>query len=160
LHSTTANISTHWGPEYHAKVQDVIDRHSRLFRAELGCFTDVIDMPIPLKPDANLSRLRQTPYSLSRKDQEALDSILDPLRASGVVEPVPLGDPSPAASPAFVVYKDGKPRMVVDLRKVNAEIYVDAYPLLFAKEAVRRGSGGYFIMMHATTLIVVSSCCC
>jgi hypothetical protein len=123
------NISPHWGPEYQAQVQQIIDRHGRLFRPELGCFTDGIDMPIPLKPNASLARLRQAPYNLSKKDEDAMDTILDPLRVAGVVEPVPLGQPSPAASPAFVVYKNGKPRVVVDLRKVNAELYIDVYPL-------------------------------
>jgi hypothetical protein len=38
-------------------------------------------------------------------------------------------DPSPAASPAFVVWRQGKPRAVVDLRRVNAKVRLDAYPL-------------------------------
>jgi hypothetical protein len=86
-------------------------------------------MPIPLKPNSSLTRLRPAPYNLSKKDEDTMDTILDPLRVARVVEPVPLGQPSPAASLAFVVYKDGKPRVVVDLRKVNAELYIDVYPL-------------------------------
>lgn len=43
---------------------------------------------------------------------------------------VPLGQPSPATSPAVVVYnKDGKPHVVVDLCRVNLKSYVDVYPL-------------------------------
>ena len=41
--------------------------------------------------------LRQAPYSMSPKDRVAMDKILDPLKAIGVVEDVPLGKPSPAA---------------------------------------------------------------
>ena len=48
-----------------------------------------------------------------------MDSILDPLVDQGRIEKVPLGTPSPASSSAFVVWKAGKPRVVVDLRKVN-----------------------------------------
>jgi hypothetical protein len=43
---------------------------------------------------------------------------------------VPLGTISPAASPAFVVWRKGKPRVVIDLRRINIKIYSDAYSLL------------------------------
>ena len=49
--------------------------------------------------------------------------------AQGRVEKVPLGQPSAAASPAFVVWKNRKPRVVIDLRKINTKLYPDAYPL-------------------------------
>jgi len=45
------------------------------------------------------------------------------------VEKVPLGQPSAAASPAFVVWKNSKPRVIIDLCKVNTKLYPDAYPL-------------------------------
>jgi hypothetical protein len=86
-------------------------------------------MPKPFKPDAQIKDLKQTPYNLSRKDQEAIDDILDPLKKIGVVEDVPLGKPSPISSPAFVVWRDGKACVVVDLRRVNTKLQMDAYPL-------------------------------
>jgi hypothetical protein len=58
-----------------------------------------------------------------------MDAILDPMREEGALEDVPLGNPSPAASPAFVVWRNGKPRVVVDLRRVNTKLRLDAYPL-------------------------------
>ena len=73
--------------------------------------------------------LKQNPYGLSRRDKVEMDKILDPLAAAQKIEPVPLGQPSAAASPAFIVWNKGKPRVVVDLRKVNAKLYPDAYPL-------------------------------
>src|SRR5204862_3497090 len=42
---------------------------------------------------------------------------------------VPRGQPSAVASPAFVIWKNGKSRVVVDLRKVKMKLYPDAYPL-------------------------------
>lgn len=45
------------------------------------------------------------------------------------VEPVPLGQPSAAASPAFIVWNRDKPRFLVDLTKFNSKLYPDAYPL-------------------------------
>ena len=67
---------------------------------------------------------------MSYKDRRAMDLILGPLKILGVVEDVPLGKPCLAALPAFIVYRDNKPRVVVDLRRVNTKLYLDAYPLL------------------------------
>jgi hypothetical protein len=124
-----ANVSEHWGTEKRQEVLDVIQQNAPLFRNELGCFNDGVEMPIPFKNGADVEDLKQVPYSLSIKDRRAMDEILDPLKDIGVVEDVPLGKPSPVSSPAFVVWKDGKPRVVVDLRRVNSKLYVDAYPL-------------------------------
>ena len=86
-------------------------------------------MPIPFKEGVNTDDLRQVPYNLSMRDRKAFDKLTDPLRKIGVIEPVPLGKPSQAASPAFIVWRGDKPRLVVDLRRVNTKINMDAYPL-------------------------------
>jgi hypothetical protein len=78
---------------------------------------------------------------MSQKDRKAMDSILNPLKKLGVVEDVPLGKPYPAASPAFTVYKDNKPRVVVDLRQVNTKLYLDAYPLPKQDDILRAMNG-------------------
>jgi len=38
------------------------------------------------------------------KDRCGIDTVLDPLKESGVIEDVPLGKPCPAASLAFTVW--------------------------------------------------------
>jgi hypothetical protein len=81
----------------------MLKAHAPLFRKGLGSFNDGIQMPIPFKDNADLSTLKQQPYSLSERDLAAIDDILNPLRVAGVVEEVPLGQPSIVASPAFVV---------------------------------------------------------
>ena len=124
-----ANVSDHWGPEYERKARDILKTHRLLFRKELGRFNDGITMPIPFKRDPDLTKLKQAPYHCSLRDKNALDSILDPLKRQKRIEKVPLGDPSAASSPAFVVWKGDKPRIVVDLRRVNSLSYPDAYPL-------------------------------
>ena len=124
-----ADISEHWGPEYRERVEKVLEKHRTLFRPGLGRFNDGIEMPIPFKDESDVAGLKQNPFNLSQRDRRAMDSILNPLVEQGCVEKVPLGTPSAASSPAFVVWKNGKPRVVVDLRKVNTKLYPDAYPL-------------------------------
>ena len=36
---------------------------------------------------------------------------------------------SPWAAPAFIVYRNGKPRMVIDYRKLNEIVISDEFPL-------------------------------
>ena len=127
--TSKADISDHWGPEFRSRVQDILDRHGNLFRKELGKFKDGIEMPIPFVDESNVSGLKQSPYPLTAKDKKAMNEILDPLLEQGRIQKVPLGIPSAAASPAFVVWKNGKPRVVVDLKRVNTRLYPDAYPL-------------------------------
>jgi hypothetical protein len=60
-------------------------------------------MKIPFKEGVDLTDLKQALYPQSKRDREAMDTILDPMREEGALEDVPLGNPSPVASPAFIV---------------------------------------------------------
>lgn len=124
-----ADISDHWGKEYADQLRKVVERHAYLFRPSLGSFNDGIEMPIRFKDESDVAGLKINPYNLSRRDRIEADKILDPLVEDECVEKVPLGQLSAAALPAFVVWNKGKPQVVVDLRKINAKLYPDAYPL-------------------------------
>lgn len=66
---------------------------------------------------------------MSTRDKRAMNNILQSLTEIGAIEPVPLGDICPVASSASVVWRNDKPRLVVDLRRVNAKLAIDGYPL-------------------------------
>ena len=132
----------------------VLERHQTLFRPGLGRFNDGIEMPIPFRDESDIAGLKQNPFNLSQRDRRAVDSILDPLVEQGCVEKVPLGTPSAASSPAFVVWKNGKPRVVVDLRKVNTKLYPDAYPL--PKQDTILGALGGSVVFSLVDLTVSS----
>ncbi|KAL2060380.1 hypothetical protein VTL71DRAFT_9775 [Oculimacula yallundae] len=123
------DISDAFGPEIKGKIKEVLEKHQNLFRPELNRFNDGVVMPVPFKEGVEVNDLRQPPYPQSKRDREEMDKILDPMVADGSLVPVPLGRPSPASAPAFVVYRNGKPRVVVDLRKVNTKLQLNAYPL-------------------------------
>jgi hypothetical protein len=103
-------------------------------------------MLILFKPGVDIKDLRQIPFSLSMKDRANIDAIFDPLKEAGVIEDVPLGQPSSAASLAFIVYRnvlngDLILRCVVDLRRVNTKMYIDAY-LLLKQDDILTAMGG------------------
>lgn len=124
-----ADVSGDFGPDYAFKIHQIIEKHRHLFRGELGRFNDGLEMAIPLKDETHVDGLKQAPYSLSRCDRTAMDGILDPLCQQHLSDAVPLDMPCPVASPAFVVWNNGKPRMVIDLRRLNECLIPNAYPL-------------------------------
>ncbi|OJD15535.1 hypothetical protein ACJ73_08973 [Blastomyces percursus] len=98
------------------------DRTSSVAQADISLdWGPEVCMPIPFKDEKDFSGLKQNPYRMSAQDKQAMDGILDPLKDSGRIEDVPLNRPSPVASPAFVVWRNGKPRVVIDLRRVNSK---------------------------------------
>ena len=60
-------------------------------------------MPIFFRNNADLFKLKQNPYSLLKRDQNAADSILNLLVKQKRVTKVLLGKPSAAVLPAFIV---------------------------------------------------------
>ena len=50
---------------------------------ELEMFNDSINMPILFKDKKNMSGLKQSAYNLTKRDQEVISRILDPLVAQG-----------------------------------------------------------------------------
>jgi transposase InsO family protein len=82
------------------------------------------DMEIKLKPDA---KLKIAPlYELSPLQTVALKETIDRERAAGRIRPSTSNYGSPCF---FVPKKDGKFRMVVDFRTLNAATVPDVYPL-------------------------------
>ena len=66
------------------------------------------DKIVPTKPPA---KRRYT-----KRDEDAIDNFIDTSLRSGLISPIE----SPTTSALHVVYKDGKPRIVSDLRAINA----------------------------------------
>lgn len=87
----------------------------------LGNFKEHID--IPLKPGAVPVSL--PPFPVSPAKQEVIDKQMDSWIQLGVIEP----SKSPWAAPVFIVYQNGKPRMVIDLRKLKESVIPDKFPI-------------------------------
>ena len=65
------------------------------------------------------------PFRASPANREVIDKQMDKWIQLGVIEP----SESPWAAPAFIVYRNGKPRMVIDYRKLNEIAISDEFPL-------------------------------
>jgi len=100
-------------------------------------------MQIPLKEGAVLESKGR--YRVSKRDEAIIDEFFDKARADGRMsaaeEVIPVG------WPVFVVWKNGKPRPVVDLRGLNANTVKDAYPLPLQEEVMNCVDGCYYIAL-------------
>jgi len=105
------------------ELQDVITKNQRAFGLDdrLGHLDQAIQ--IPLKAEAK--EISLPPFHASPANREVINKQMDKWIQLGVIEP----SKSPWAAPTFIVYRNGKPRMVIDYRKLNEMAISDEFPL-------------------------------
>jgi len=78
---------------------------------------------ISLKPGTNPISL--PPFPASPANREIMDKQMDSWISLGVIEP----SKSPWGAPTFITYRNGKPRMVIDFRRLNEAVIPDEFPI-------------------------------
>jgi hypothetical protein len=81
------------------------------------------------------------PYHASPEKREAIDKQLDKWFSQEAIQP----SDSPWGAPVIVVYKNGKPRVCVDYRRVNNLSLSDEYPLPKQSDILRTLSGSQWL---------------
>src|SRR6202453_4088320 len=122
------------------EIQEVIVRNQRAFGLDdhLGHLNQTIK--IPLKPDAKEVSL--PPFHASPMNREVIDKQMDKWIQLGVIEP----SKSPWAAPAFIVYCNGKPHMVVNYRKLNEMAISDEFLLPKQEDILQALEGNQWLM--------------
>jgi hypothetical protein len=100
-------------------------------------------MKIPLKPGAVLDSKGR--YRVSKRDEAAIDEAFDKARADGRLSAAE--GAVPVGWPVFVVWKNGKARPVVDLRGLNAQTVMDAYPLPRPEDVTGLAKDKYYVAL-------------
>lgn len=101
-------------------------------------------MSMPLKPEFEGKPCHSAPYPISRWKQSLMDPFLDALEKDGVIEDSKATDFS---SPCLIVIQKGRPRFVVDYRKVNARCIPDPYPLPRQEQVMNAVEGSAYISL-------------
>ena len=65
------------------------------------------------------------PFFMSPASREVMDKQMDSWISLKVIEP----SQSPWGAPTFISYRQAKPRMVIDYRKLNEQVIPDEFPL-------------------------------
>jgi hypothetical protein len=115
-----------------ADMMKVLTRNVRAFAFDgrLGNYDEKVEIPMKefTKP------ISIPPYPLSPANRETVDAQMDAWLKLEVIEP----SRSPWAAPVFIVHRNGKPRMVIDLRRLNEQVVADELPLPRQEDIVRR----------------------
>ena len=94
---------------------------------------------INLKPGTQPVSL--PPYSASPANREVIDEQMDAWIKLGVIEP----SASPWGAPVFIVYRNGKARMVIDLRRLNDSVIPDEFPLPKQEDILQALTGAQWL---------------
>lgn len=117
------DISPDLSAEQREQLIQVLRANERAFGLDgrLGNYDEKVE--ITLKPGTVPISL--PPFPASPAKREIIDKQMDAWIQLGVIEP----SKSPWAAPVFIVYRNGKPRMVIDLRRFNENVIPDEFPL-------------------------------
>ena len=121
------------------KIQKILFKHKEVFGLDgrLGNYAE--EVRIPLIPDTKPISI--PPFHASPANREVIDKQMDSWLSLGVIEP----SQSPWGAPVFIAYRNGKPRMVIDLRRLNDKVVADEFPLPRQDEILQSLEGSQYL---------------
>ncbi|QRV90335.1 Retrovirus-related Pol polyprotein from transposon [Ceratobasidium sp. AG-Ba] len=127
-------------PEQKSALERVILKHFDAFGLDGRLGEHPVPVAIRLR-DEDAPPISIPPYSLSPAKTEAVVKQVKEWYRLGVIAPTK----SPWAFPLIVVYRNNKPRVCVDYRKINERIIVPQYPLPSQRKILDTTSGSKFL---------------
>jgi hypothetical protein len=123
-----------------SQLEKVIIQNSKAFSLDgrIGDYSD-IKYTIKLKEDAE--PVSMPPYHASPEKRRDIDKQIDKWFSQGVIRE----SDSPWGAPVIVVYRNGKARVCIDYRRVNAVTQADEYPLPRQTDILRALSGSQWL---------------
>ena len=133
------DISPNLDPAQRDQLQKLLERHREAFGLEgrLGHYAEEVEIPVI----PNTKPISIPPYHASPANKEVIDKQMDAWIQLGVIEP----SKSPWGAPVFIAYRNGKPRMVIDLRRLNERVIVDEFPLPRQDEIIQSLEGSQYL---------------
>ena len=133
------DVSTNLSQDQVRKIQSILMKHKGVFGLDgrLGNYAE--EVRIPLIPDTK--PISVPPFHASPANREVIDKQMDSWLNLGVIEP----SRSPWGAPVFIAYRNGKPRMVIDLRRLNEKVVPDEFPLPRQEEILQSLEGSQYL---------------
>ena len=136
---TEVHISPDLTDHQQQQIRAVVLNNAQAFGLDgrLGDHPSLVE--INLKPGTQPVSL--PPYSASPANREVIDEQMDTWIKLGVIEP----SVSPWGAPVFIVYQNGKARMVIDLRRLNDSVIPDEFPLPKQEDILQALTGAQWL---------------
>jgi hypothetical protein len=140
------HISSDLSSSQRRRLEELLVRNSSAFGLDgrLGNYEEKVE--ITLKPGSNPVSL--PPFPCSPANREVIDKQMDSWIQLGVIEP----SKSPWGAPVFIVYRNGKPCMVIDLWRLNQMVVPDEFPIPHQEDIMQALTGAQWL----TTLDALS----
>lgn len=133
------DISSELSPEQRQEVEKVLLQNQLAFSLDGRLGNTDARCTIPLRPGAKEMSL--PPFPTSPAKREVINKQMDTWIKLDVIEP----SISPWGAPGFITYRNGKPRMVIDYRKLNEMTIPDEFPLPKQEDIMNALSGSQWL---------------
>lgn len=133
------DISTSLSQEQIVMIQHILVKHKEIFGLDgrLGSYAE--EVKISLMPDSKPISI--PPFHASPANREVINKQMDSWLNLGVIEP----SRSPWGAPVFITYRNSKPHMVIDLRRLNERVIPDEFPLARQDEILQSLEGSQYL---------------
>jgi hypothetical protein len=121
--------------EYQDRLTEVLRRNAAAFGVNGRLGRIEARVGIPLLPDTQ--PISEPMYGASPAKREVIDKQMKTWFEADVIEP----SVSPWGFPVVISYRNGKPRLVIDYRKLNAKTIPDEFPIPRQSEIIQALSG-------------------
>ena len=133
--SELVNLGPDIPSEIMPRLEEVLQKNAQAFGIDGRLGLVDAKVSIPLHPGTTPTSLPM--YGASPAKREVIDHQVKAWFEAGVIEP----SVSPWGFPVVVVYRNGKARLVVDYRKLNASTIPDEFPIPRQSEIIQALSG-------------------
>ena len=133
------DVSPHLTLEQSTKLKQVLEKNKDAFGLGMRLGQYPAKVNIRLKPGTEPISL--PPFPVSPAKREIMDKQIDEWIQLQVIEP----SVSPWGAPAFIVYRNDKPRMVIDYRKLNDYVIPDEFPLPKQEDILQALTGAQWL---------------
>ncbi|THH19755.1 hypothetical protein EUX98_g8715 [Antrodiella citrinella] len=135
----TVDVSEELTGDRRTLLLGVLKRNVNAFSLDGRLGTTEATCTIPLRPGSKEVSLPPFPGSPAKR--EVMDKQMNTWLRLEVIEP----SKSPWGAPGFIVYRNGKPRMVIDYRKLNEMTIPDEFPLPKQEDIMNALSGAQWL---------------
>ena len=123
------NINDHWKINFRIKITKIFQIYKKNFRSNFDRFNNDIKMFIFFKNEKNIDDSKQTFFSMFAKNKKAINEIFNFFVKNERVQKMFLKIIFLTFSFVFVIWKNNKLKIMINLRKINTRLYFDVYSL-------------------------------